>query len=77
VALTALEADLGLSQSKLGGSSPDELYAAESMLLQSQRIIPLLHLRTSYGMNATVRNWSLAPDGAWRLGDVWLGAEKP
>jgi len=77
VALTALEADLGLPQSKLSGRSPEELYAAESMLLQSQRIISLLHLRTSYGMNATVRNWSEAPDGAWRLGDVWLGAEKP
>jgi len=24
-----------------------------------------------------VKGWSERPDGAWRLADVWLSAEKP
>ena len=76
IALTSLESGLGLPQSKLSGTSLDELYGAESMLLQSQRVIPLLHVRVSYAMNAGVRNWSQSSTGAWRLGDIWLDAEE-
>jgi MarR-like DNA-binding transcriptional regulator SgrR of sgrS sRNA len=77
IALTALATGLGLAQPSFRGDSTEDLYAAESTLLQSQRVIPLLHLRASYGMSGTVRNWSADPDGRWRLDDVWLGAEKP
>ena len=51
----------------------DDLYGAENKLLQSQRVIPLLHLRTAYGVSNTVRNWKTARDGSWRLPNVWLG----
>ncbi len=82
VALEELAAALGLPPPKFGGNSVagnsvDDLYAAENTLLQSQRVIPLLHLRTACGVSATVRNWSEIRDGRWRLPDVWLAAEKP
>jgi len=80
VALTQLAGELGLVQvalpAKTAGDPVEDLYAAESTLLQSQRVIPLLHARTSYGMSASVRNLSLAGDGSWRLQDIWLDTEK-
>jgi len=76
-ALGELAAGLGLPQSKSAFTSVDELYAAENKLLQSQRVIPLLHLRTAYGVSNTVKNWRTARDGSWRLLNVWLAAEKP
>jgi peptide/nickel transport system substrate-binding protein len=75
--LAALAANLGLPQPKAAAGSVDDLYAAESMLLQSQRVIPLLHLRTSYGLSAGVKNWTAEHDGSWDLPDVWLAAAKP
>jgi hypothetical protein len=40
-------------------------------------VIPLLHLRTAYGVSNDVKNWRTARDGSWRLADVWLDAAKP
>jgi len=77
IALGELAAGLGLPPSKSTFASVDELYGAENKLLQSQRVIPLLHLRTAYGVSNTVKNWRMARDGSWRLSDVWLAAEKP
>ncbi len=80
VALAELAKALGLSQPKSNGNSADDLYAAENALLQSQRVIPLLHLRTASAVQATVNNWREARDGSWSLPDVWLGtpgADKP
>lgn len=77
VALTELTAALGIAQAKINGNSMDDLYAAENALLKSQRVIPLLHLRTACAVSKTVRNWSNARDGAWRLQEVWLTAERP
>ena len=77
VALTELAGSLGLTQVKINGNSMDELYTAENAVLKSQRVIPLLHLRTAYAVSKTVRDWSKARDGAWRLPDVWLIAERP
>ena len=77
VALTEMAASLGVPQAKIDGSSVDDLHAAESAILKSQRVIPLLHLRRACAVSKTVRNWSNARDGAWRLADVWLAAERP
>jgi ABC-type transport system substrate-binding protein len=76
VALAELAAGLGLPPSRGGANSAEDLFAAESMLLQSERVIPLLHLRASYGVSPAVRNWTSGRDGSWRLQDVWLGSEK-
>jgi ABC-type transport system substrate-binding protein len=77
VAFTELAAWLGVPQAKINGDSVDDLYAAENALLKSQRVIPLLHLRTACAVSKTVKNWSTVRDGAWRLPDVWLAAERP
>jgi peptide/nickel transport system substrate-binding protein len=77
VVLTMLAAKTGMSVPKFADDSPSSLYAAEAALLQSRRIIPLLHIRNSLGLGAKVKNWSADRDGTWHLEDIWLGAEKP
>jgi ABC-type transport system substrate-binding protein len=77
IALNELATGLGLQQSRFGSSSVDDLYGAETKLLQSQRVIPLLHLRTAYGVSNAVKNWRAARNGSWHLANVWIAAEKP
>ncbi|MFZ0283659.1 MAG: ABC transporter substrate-binding protein [Terriglobales bacterium] len=77
VALTELTAALGVPTPKINGDSVDDLFVAESALLKSQRVIPLLHLRMAWAVSKTVKDWSKACSGAWRLPDVWLAAEQP
>ena len=57
--------------------SIEDLYAAERSLLESRRVIPLLHTRTALALRANVRGLSMYPDGRWNLGSVWLAPEKP
>jgi peptide/nickel transport system substrate-binding protein len=82
VALGELASILGLPSpsfdgNRLDGDQANSLYAAENALLQSQRVIPLLHLRTGAALNANVMDWQEDPDGSWRLQNVWLGTGKP
>ena len=77
IALSDLAARLGLPQPTFVSGSVDDLYGAENKLLQSQQVIPLMHLRTAYGVSNTVKNWRTPRDGSWRLPNVWLAAEKP
>ncbi len=77
IALGEAAAGLGLSSPKFVSPSVDDLYSAENKLLQSQRVIPLLHLRTAFAVSNSVKSWRTNRDGSWRLPDVWLGAEKP
>ena len=83
VALSELARSLGLPQPKFDGdplqqsASASTTYAAESTLLQSQRVIPLLHLRTAVALGTNVMGWREDPDGSWRLQDVWLETGKP
>ncbi|HLB86688.1 MAG TPA: ABC transporter substrate-binding protein [Terriglobales bacterium] len=77
IALTTVAGALGLPHPKVSGNSVHDLYVAETALLQSQRVIPLLRLRAASAMSRTVRNWTGDRDGSWRLQDVWLGTEKP
>jgi hypothetical protein len=77
LALTELAASVGLTQPRFQGDPAGSLYAAESVLLQSQRVIPLLHLRNAVALGATVMGWQEDPDGSWRLQNVWLETGKP
>jgi peptide/nickel transport system substrate-binding protein len=77
VALSELAAGTGLPSPRFDGDPAYNLYAAESALLQSQRVIPLLHLRTATALGAKLMGWQEDPDGSWRLQNVWLGTEKP
>ena len=54
-----------------------DLYAAENALLQTERVIPLLHLRTAVELARNVHGWSEGQDGSWDLPNVWLTVEKP
>lgn len=74
-ALAELAATLGLAPPR-AGDSIDSLYAAESALLQSGRVIPLLHLRSVYATRDTVMNTKQHRSGSWGLANIWL-AEKP
>jgi ABC-type transport system substrate-binding protein len=77
VALSSMTSSLGLPPPRFNSHSSEDLYQAESLLLQSQRVIPLLHLRTSCGLSATVKDWRARPDGLWPLAEIWLSPEKP
>jgi ABC-type transport system substrate-binding protein len=77
IALGELAGGLGLPRPALTSGSVDDLYGAENKLLQSQRVIPLLHLRAVWRVSGTVKNWRTARDGNWRLPNVWVAADKP
>jgi len=50
----------------------EKLFADEVQLLATRRVLPLLVLPEYVGIAASVKNWSVAPSGEWRLADVWL-----
>ncbi len=77
IAVGDLAEEFGLTQPKFASGSVDDLYNAENKLLQSQRVIPLLHLRVSYALSDTVKDWSLTRDGRWHAQNAWLAAAKP
>lgn len=77
LALRELCKALGISPPQLLGNSADDLYHAETAVLQSQRMIPLLHLRAAWAVSKNVRNWDEDRGGSWHLPDVWLAAGKP
>jgi ABC-type transport system substrate-binding protein len=74
IALAAVASATNLVMPKFSGNSIDELYRAESGLLQTQRMIPLFHLPVSYALTATVKDWSQDRDGARHLESTWLGS---
>jgi len=77
VGLVQITRSLGLPPPKFLSNSIDGLYHAENAILQSQRVIPLLHLRAAWAVSKTLRNWEGARDGTWPLADVWLAAGRP
>jgi peptide/nickel transport system substrate-binding protein len=77
VALAELAKSLQLPQPRFGSGSVTDLYSAERALLQSHRVIPLLHLQSAVAMRTNVHDWSTLPDGTWEVTNVWLSGEKP
>jgi len=77
VALVELAKSLQIPAPNFLGDSADDLFHAENAILQSQRVIPLLHLRTVWAVSKSVRTWENDRGGNWRLPEVWLGAGKP
>jgi hypothetical protein len=76
-ALTEFAAAFGLPQPNYGSDSIDDIYGAENTLLQSHRIIPLLHSPHEWAIAGTVRNWTATRDGKWRLPDTWVSPNQP
>lgn len=77
VALASLAANAGLTPPKFTSHSSEERYAAERVLLQTKRVIPLVHLKSAVALTDSIKNWSMSHSGDWHLSDVWLGADKP
>ena len=77
IALASLAANTGMTPPKFNNNSSEELYSAERALLQTQRAIPLVHLKAAFALAGSVNNWTDSRNGDWHLADVWLGANKP
>jgi peptide/nickel transport system substrate-binding protein len=76
VALAQLAMRMQLPAPNFHGTSTEDLYSAENTLLQSQRVIPLLHLRSAVVLGKSVRGWDENQNGGWHLSNVWLSTEK-
>ena len=76
IALADFGALAGVLPAKTQGSVED-LYAAETSLLATQRVIPLFHLPVSYSSALSLKGWSLRPDGSWSVADAWLSSATP
>jgi len=77
VALSELSKALQLPEPKFSGSAIAALYSAEASLLQTHRIVPLVHLRSAVALRANVHDWVTLPSGEWEIQNVWLSPEKP
>lgn len=77
MALIELAKALQRPQPRFENESTADLYSAEKILLQSHRVIPLLHLRSAVALRPNVHDWSILPDGTWSVSNVWLSGEKP
>jgi ABC-type transport system substrate-binding protein len=77
ITLAGVASVVGAPGPKNEGGSVEDLYAAEQAMLATQRIIPLFHLPLTYAASASLKNWTLRPDGSWNLADAWLGNGKP
>ena len=58
-------------------SDPEKVYAEERLLLDERQLLPLVLLPEYVGIAPTVRNWTVAPSGEWRLADVWIDTGEP
>ena len=73
IALLDLVALIGADKSKIGSvCTPEQLFRAESRLLEDASIVPLAHVPESFGLSPRVRNWAEPATGGWPLADVWL-----
>jgi hypothetical protein len=77
IALTSVAAVAGLPAPHFRGGSAEDIYQAESALLETQKVIPLLQLPACYVINANVRRANQNRSGDWDLDDVWLGSRVP
>ena len=77
IALEGLAKTLQLPIPSFKDASVEDLYAAEKGLLESQRIIPVLHLRSALALRPGIHDFTISPDAIWHLQNVWLSAEKP
>ena len=77
VALKELVNSLHWAVPVSSGSTAQELYTSEKTLLQSRRVIPLLHLRSAVVLRNNIRDVAIRPDGSWDITGAWISMEKP
>jgi peptide/nickel transport system substrate-binding protein len=76
-ALSELARDFQLPAPTFSSSSVASLYSAETTLLQTHRVVPIVHLRSAVALRPNVHGLKLLPDGTWQLDNVWLSSENP
>jgi hypothetical protein len=80
-ALTEIGAALGLPvpvREPSSSPSPEQNYAAERALLESFRVIPLIHLPDVYGVGPRVKGRpGITPTGEFRFENLWLEGARP
>jgi ABC-type oligopeptide transport system substrate-binding subunit len=76
-ALNELARESQLSPPTFTDDSVTSLYSAETVLLQTRRLIPIVHLRSAVALRSNIHGLKLLPDGSWQLDNVWLSSENP
>jgi len=77
IALSDLLIRLGLPAPVFENTSYTALYNAEKSALDSQRVIPLFHLRFRLALANTLRGWQDSRSGAWPIENIWISAGSP
>lgn len=77
LALIELARKYQLSAPTFADASVAAEYSAENTMLQTRRIIPLLHLRSGIAIRSNVHAVDVSPDGTWDLSGAWLAPETP
>ena len=77
-ALAAIAAGLDLPAPPSASASPEAVYAAERVLVESYRAIPLFHLPDLYAVGPRVRGGpGITPLGEWRFENLWVEGGRP
>ena len=76
MALEGLATRTGLAKAKNAGTSVEDLFAMEQATLATLRVVPLFHLPVSCAASASLRDWTLRPDGSLDVAHAWLEAAK-
>ncbi len=77
LSLLAATLSLGDGNDAAAAVTPDQQYAVEKAMVDSNRVIPLVHIPEIYGLSPLLRNWMPTRWGAWRLEDAWLALPEP
>lgn len=59
-------------------ATPEDIYERERAVVDSYRVIPLVHLADAYGLSPRVKDWVAPPAGGhqgWPFANVWLEGE--
>ncbi|HKW19474.1 MAG TPA: ABC transporter substrate-binding protein [Terriglobales bacterium] len=86
IALPSLNPQLALSEIARNFQLPPPTFAdpsvasnylSENAMLQTRRVVPLLHLRSAVAVRPNVHSVAVRPDGEWDLNGAWLSPETP
>jgi peptide/nickel transport system substrate-binding protein len=77
VALIELSRALSLPPPRITDSSIDAIYEAELALLQTRRIVPIVHVPVAYLTGTSLKDLRTQPDGTWDTNSLWLKQGNP
>ena len=76
VALSALCEQFGCqTRERAAQPSAQARYDDERSMVTEAKVIPLAFVPRAYAYGPRVQDWAVAPDGNWRLDDVWLAGQ--